>query len=323
MKLIKLIVWIILVFLTGCRKTEPAMTHPGVKEEIKFGEMRTRSQGFCNADSGNYSSDSGNSNSVVLSGFSFSLSASLDSDIPKTDYLWNIQVADKDGVWTSAKPVYWMDGIPITFFAIAPYSENQDIIQLSKAGELTSLTYIPPENAEGHLDIMTSTCTKSSGTVEFIFEHILTQLRFVVGKTFQSGVKINEIRLRNISGKGEYALHSHSWTIAPQCGQYTISDIGFTMDDSKSAGDLISATCFYLPPQVITNQDASIEIAAEDDGVEFTGTVALTNSHWDAGTIKTYSISYDGKRFSASMLEDLKDSVQVDIDELNEIPSNQ
>lgn len=307
MKQLKLILWIILFFLTGCGRSEPTAQNHYASKEVKFGEIRTRS------------ADSGNPGLSYLDGFAFSLSASLDSEAPKTDYLWNLKVSNENGYWKSSRPIYWMNGNPITFFAIAPYVEMQDIIQLNSAGETPTFTYNPPENAEEHLDLMTSSCTKIDGTVNFVFDHILTQLRFSIGRTFQTDVKIKEIRLKNISDKGEYNLQSHTWTLAPEYGQYAITDVGFTMDDSKSTGDLISGTYFYLPPQVITNQEACIEIIAEDNGQEISGTMPLTNSRWDAGTIKTYSISYDGTKFSASMLENLNESTRIDIDERNEM----
>lgn len=169
---------------------------------------------------------------------------------------------------------------------------------------------------------MASSCTKSDGTVDLVFDHILTQIRFTVGKTFRSGTKINEIKIKNISVKGEYNLHNLTWTILPEYGQFAVSNIGFTMDDRKTAGDLISETYFFVPPQSITNKGACIEIVAEDDGLEITGTMSLVGSSWDAGNIKTYSISYDGVRFSASMIEDLKESTQVDMDERNEMTSD-
>lgn len=307
MKQLKLILWIILFFLTGCGRSEPTAQNHYASKEVKFSEIRTRS------------ADSGNPGLSYLDGFAFSLSASLDSEAPKIDYLWNLKVSNENGYWKSSRPIYWMNGNPITFFAIAPYVEMQDIIQLNSAGKTPTFTYSPPENAEEHLDLMTSSCTKSDGTVDFVFDHILTQLRFSIGRTFQADVKIKEIRLKDISGKGEYNLQSHTWTLAPEYGQYAITDVGFTMDDSKSTGDLISGTYFYLPPQVITNQEACIEIIAEDNGQEISGTMPLTNSRWDAGTIKTYSISYDGTKFSASMLENLNESTRIDIDERNEM----
>ncbi len=306
MKQLELILWIILILLTGCGRSEPTAQNHYATKEVKFGEIRTRS------------SDSGSPGLSNLDGLTFSLSASLDSEAPKTDYLWNIKVSNENGYWKSSRPIYWMNGNPITFFAIAPYVEDQDIIQLNNVGESPTFTYSPPENAEEHLDLIASSCTKSEGTVDFVFDHILTQLRFTIGRTFQTDVKIKEIRLKNISGKGEYNLQSHTWTVAPEYGQYAITDVGFTMDDSKSAGDLISGTYFYLPPQVITNQEACIEIIAEYDGQEICGTMSLVNSRWDAGTIKTYSISYDGTRFNASMLESLNESTRIDIDERNE-----
>lgn len=310
MKSLELILWIILILLTGCGRTEPATGPLDARKEVKFGEIRTRG------------SDTGIANLADNSGFTFSLSASLDSKEPKTDYLWNVKVSNENGAWKSARPIYWMNGIPITFFAIAPYVENQDIVQHSKAGESPTLTYTPPENAEEHIDLMASSCTKSDGTVDLVFDHILTQIRFTVGKTFRSGTKINEIKIKNISVKGEYNLHNLTWTILPEYGQFAVSNIGFTMDDRKTAGDLISETYFFVPPQSITNKGACIEIVAEDDGLEITGTMSLVGSSWDAGNIKTYSISYDGVRFSASMIEDLKESTQVDMDERNEMTSD-
>ncbi len=310
MKSIRLIVWILFILLTGCGRTELETVHLNVPKEVRFGEIRTRG------------SDTGVANSADNSGFTFSLSASLDNEEPTTDYLWNVKVSNENGHWKSVRPIYWMNGLPITFFAIAPYVENQDIVQLSKAGEAPILTYTPPENAEEHIDLMTSSCTKSDGSVNLVFDHILTQIRFTVGKTFRPGTKVNEIRLKGIAVKGEYNQHSLSWTILPEYGQFAVSDVGFTMDDSKTAGDLISETYFFVPPQSITNKDACIEIFAEDDGLEIIGTMSLAGSRWEAGTIKTYFISYDGARFYASMLEDLKDSTRVDMDERNEITTD-
>lgn len=307
MKSIRLILWILLILLTGCGQPEPATVHLNALKEVKFGEIRTRG------------SDTGVADSANNSGFTFGLSASLDNEDPKTDYLWNVKVSNENGAWKSISPVYWMNGLPITFFAISPYVDNQDIVQLSSAGEAPTLTYTPPENAEGHLDLMTSSCTKSGGTVDLVFDHILTQIRFTVGKTFRPGTKINGIRLKDIAVKGEYNLYNQTWTILPEYGQFAVSEVGFTMDDSKKAGDLISETYFFVPPQSITNKDTCIEIVAEADGLEITGTMSLVGSSWKAGTIKTYSISYDGARFYASMLEDLKESTRVDMDELNEM----
>ncbi len=299
---------IFLILSAGCRRMDNStVTVDSSAQEIQFNRISTRSM---------------ESGSSAPADFTFGLSASLDpKDNPLTDYLWNVKVSQENGNWKSSAPIYWMNGIPICFFAVAPYpdSANQKVLQIYPAGESPALTYYPPEDANGHIDIQTATCTKSSGTVALDFEHILTRVRFTVGKTFHSGAEILEIRINGIYGKGTYNMHTGTWALNSETNSYSIENVGFIMSEYKAAGSLISATLFQIPPQVVSSPDACIEIIAIDDGREIIGTMPLAGSRWDKGAVNSYSICYDGTRFSASMTENLSETGQtIEIDDRNE-----
>mgnify|MGYP004565013147 CR=1 FL=1 len=249
----------------------------------------------------------------------FSLSAHLDDGGPAiTDYAWNVKMSQTNGIWKSDTPLFWMNGMDISFYAVIPYQNDtaDERLRLHSAGESPAVIYSAPESSDGQIGILTATDRRSSGTVALDFRHINACIRFVCGREIQDGVSISEISLDGVYKKATYRIESEQWQDIDCIGKCSISDIRFTMGSGIAVGDPISVRHFFLPPQ---ETQAQISVSITDGGSNDIYTVPVGHTVWEAGKIYTYTISYSGRKLTVSSTESLMETGNHYIDDRDEI----
>lgn len=123
----------------------------------------------------------------------------------KLNYIYNVEIAKTDAVWTPTTPVYWpLDPAEkLTFFAYATNSTT-----IATANNTLSL---PAFNSAGHpaltytnthpdidflLAIPQANRTKTSGTISFSMQHAMTKLIIRVQNVGSNAIKVTGLTLK-------------------------------------------------------------------------------------------------------------------------------
>lgn len=176
---------------------------------------------------------------------------------------------------------YWPDDI-LHFYAISPESD-QNLVKSFASGEQT-MTYTVAEDNGDHIDVMYAMVTnahrndrdgdgsnRTSGTVNLVFKHLLTQISFSA-KTAKSSMEIDieSVEMCNVQNTATFSLTNDSWS--DFTGAYSDYALGLTsavVDISDTEVELnASSGAMMLIPQTLTAWDyesSSTNTIAEAD----------------------------------------------------------
>ena len=225
--------------------------------------------------------------------FVFGLSVHLGSQEPySADYMWNTRVSSEGGIWKTDDVIYWMPEMQLRFYAYMPYvapDAPNEFMTISSAGEVPEIQYIASVNAGQHIDIQVAEDIREKGVAELNFRHILACIRVVKGSEFSDNADIEEVRVSEIIGNGNYNMVSGTWSLGSEPGTFRSSGI---------------AEPFMFPPQDIPDKSAAeLEIIVNDQGRRIKGTIPLSGTQLEGGLLYTYTISYIAGRITAAATE--------------------
>lgn len=221
-------------------------------------------------------------------------------------YFSNVKVTQDNGdFWTPTPEYRWPErNQGLCIWAYAPY--NTANLELPNAdGTTTAFTYTVPDKVEDQKDLLIAEPeafkgepTSGTGTLALNFKHVLTAVRFVVGKDVQEGA-IKSIALKGVHGKGTYKRNATKWdlpvegddirnfthnfeTSAPVGGNNTSEGMQINPDEAT----------FMMIPQTLP-EGAQIEIVFTEKktGGDYTLTASIAGDAWDMGQTITYRIS--------------------------------
>jgi hypothetical protein len=214
--------------------------------------------------------------------------------------------------WTSDDPDSWpAEGGMVKFAAIFPaYSDSSTLYvnysNLDYADGIISYDYTVPSEVEKQTDTQVGISEEKADnyaqTVPMTFGHVLTAIRFTVGSSMPSGMKITKIQFNNIYSEGHYTSSSEmsssdlgTWSSLSGKTSFSYSMSYSTTGSSSGAailGGTNSTTNFIMIPQTL-GDDAELVVTyvSEDDGTEYNKTYSLAGKEWEIGQFVTYRLS--------------------------------
>lgn len=208
------------------------------------------------------------------------------------DFMYDASVAKKGSSWIPDSNPYWPgDAYKMKFFAYAP--KGSDAYRLSdrgSAGAPTITCAIPADVAEQH-DLLVAASTEISGntntSVDLLFHHALTAVRFVCGSDMKAGT-VKSVTLKGVNSVGVYRFETHAWS-----GIGTVKDFSQILTSSAGAENspiTSEAQTFMMIPQTLPD-NAKIEIVFDDGTGERILTGNIAGSEWPMGNTVTYKVS--------------------------------
>ena len=220
------------------------------------------------------------------------------SDQTVTDKLFMNEEATKNGTIWSTQTIYYWPGSDFTldFYAWAP--STAEGLTTTEATTTKNLTYTVPTDITKQSDLVVAKSTSVAGNnnaaVSLNFNHICTQVRFVIGNMMQPGTIVS-VGFKGVSNKGTYNLSTAAWTLDnTSTGDFTYG-ANMTTTGSEADGTAITsgANTFMMLPQAFAEAStATVEVVFTD---EFSKTRTLTanvaGSSWPMGKTVTYRLS--------------------------------
>ena len=192
-------------------------------------------------------------------------------------------------------PVFWSkvgENNKLRVYSYAPYvgTNTGNFIVTSVDGE-PSVTYSVPNDVESQTDIIASDMKEVPGDykqyIPLVYNHILTGIRFKAG----FDCKVKKIEIKNIHGKGTYAL-SGTWSgQTGKNGTSATDSYAIEFDGGKTCteGAMITDgnSIFMMIPQQLP-ETAQVVLTYDDDK---TITASLKGLKWEPGKLITYTIN--------------------------------
>ncbi len=181
-----------------------------------------------------------------------------------------------DGVWSTDATFYW-SGNEITFCAYVP-SDN-----FTQSG--TTLKFSMDADVEDQEDLMVAKDVKSTGSVSFSFERIMSLVKFSVKGEDEDAYVVESVTMSGVADAASFDMATGEW------GPVSTSGASFAADvvDSGSEGQITTSTGYLM----VLPQTSDITITA----VNSNGTpkeYELTDEEWVAGNLYNYTIDRDG-----------------------------
>ncbi|MEG1684845.1 MAG: fimbrillin family protein [Bacteroides sp.] len=215
---------------------------------------------------------------------------------PAPDYMYNQKVAKNNTAWECTPARYWPTKGSLSFFAYAPFCNDNKLIAFSpstKAGAPT-LTYTTPQDVASQLDLLAAAPlydqTIKSAALPVSFKHLLSSIEFSAIKepTLGEIIKIQEITITGLKTKATYSYPTTgtgSWVLdaTSPASNYVVSVAKGQLKDVEltNTAAVISSTDLVMPlPQAIPATTGTVTLSAKI-------------SYNKAGVIQTRTVSAD------------------------------
>lgn len=208
-------------------------------------------------------------------------------------------------------PYYWPVNGEMTFFAVAPCDDNNNL-SIPNSIDAPTITYTIPEDIAQHTDIMvaqsTIDCPTNDGTipVSLQFQHLLAAVQFKVGD--MQLIQINSLSVSGIKG-GTITMtyENDAWSYTSSAENVTYTPI-FTTEGTPNvdtsglptgtdiAGKSNGLTMLVMPQEIGADATVTIDYKELITGEEKTNQVinlGATAHNWVAGQTTVYTLNID------------------------------
>ena len=225
-------------------------------------------------------------------------------EVKKKGSQWNTVYTDGGSEY--CQEYLWKAGETKTFYAYANLPESgATIVNADATGQ--TLTYTVPASVADQTDILMGLCTgdgrtgpsgseQMTGTALLSFVHPLAAVRFKLGAvTGTASFEVNSIAVENVYGSGSVTQSASN----PLAAEWTDLSSTITVSQTVTTQPTIEAPdmgeAFMLIPQTFSaTATARIAMTCTVDGKLRTVYSPLGGETWTAGSIHTYTLSYNG-----------------------------
>lgn len=207
-------------------------------------------------------------------------------------FFMNEEASSAQNVWRTDRIYYWPgSNHALQFYAWAPVDANSFVTPSTPHS--TDCTYTVPAAASEQKDILVASTAEISGNnnaaVPLQFEHICSQVRFVVGSEMQPGT-IQSVALKNVAGSGTYSMSKKSWTLNAEVVDFS-QELNLSTTGSEVDGTGITTpqgTFMMLPQTFAADSPAQVEVVfINEKGESRTLTASIAGSSWPMGKTVT------------------------------------
>ena len=219
-----------------------------------------------------------------------------DNTLMNTFFMNEDASSNAQNVWQTDRIYYWPgSNHTLQFYAWAPI-DVQGFVSPSTPQSM-DCTYTVPAVASEQKDILVASTSEISGNnnaaVPLQFEHVCTQIRFVVGSEMQPGT-IQSVTLKSVAGSGTYSMSNNTWTLNAAVTDFT-QQLNLRTTGSEVDGTDITTTegTFMMLPQTFASDSpAQVEVVFINENQETrTLTACIAGSQWPMGKTVTYKLS--------------------------------
>lgn len=219
-----------------------------------------------------------------------------DNTLMNTFFMNEEASSSAQNVWRTDRIYYWPgSNHALQFYAWAPVDANSFVTPSTPHS--TDCTYTVPAAASEQKDILVASTAEISGNnnaaVPLQFEHICSQVRFVVGSEMQPGT-IQSVALKNVAGSGTYSMSKKSWTLNAAVTDFSqVLNLSTTGREVDGTGITTPQGTFMMLPQTFAaDSPAQVEVVfINEKGVSRTLTASIAGSQWPIGKTITYRLS--------------------------------
>lgn len=197
-------------------------------------------------------------------------------------------------IWSTDRIYYWPGSDhKLQFVAWAPTAISGFTAPTTAS---KTLAYTVPATVTDQKDILVAQTEEIEGTnkttaVPLSFEHICTQVCFVIGSEMQPGT-IKSIKLMGIKNAGTYDIASKSWTLTDATAEFS-QTMNQATTGSETEGTAITSgeNIFMMLPQTL-GETAQVEVVfTNENGEDRTLTASIAGTSWPIGKTVTYKLS--------------------------------
>ncbi len=220
------------------------------------------------------------------------------------DFINNQQVSTSGSIWKTGTDYYWPDnGDKLSFFAYAPFGNNNVTIASASSTGMPSITYTANTDVTKQPDLMvaktlnqTRNTTSIAAGVDMSFYHTLTAITFAVGKDMVPGV-FKSISIKGAITTATYNLSTSAWDTSngTSTGDISITLNGTTGIVINGTADVAltsgTSTMMMIPQTFSSGSTAYIEAVFNNGNGDKTLKAPLAGTTWDSGTSIIYKLS--------------------------------
>ena len=282
--------------------------HPIIQNGVYFynqeGELVTR-DGIAISKGGNkiISTTRGSLAQDVNSGFGIS---AIYNDGTDKAYFVNNKATKVGDLWFTENKDKWPDSTNgLSFYAYAPYSNDNRMLRLADGDEIAQSKQIQYEASSTDIvnqpDFVVANSKdnklvsgKAQPSVNLTFSHALTAISFVAAKDILSGT-VKSVSFKNVKGNGIYNLETGTWTSVDTPMDFTLrlgtDGNGVTVNGTSDIALTSGTQNFMMIPQRFTSDDSKVVMELEEaDGTSYHLEAPL-KTEWQAGHTVTYRLS--------------------------------
>ena len=282
--------------------------HPIIQNGVYFynqeGELVTR-DGIAISKGGNkiISTTRGSLAQDVNSGFG--ISAIYNDDTDKAYFVNNKATKVGDLWFTENKDKWPASTNGLSFYAYAPYSNDNSMLRLAGGDKIAQSKQIQYEASSTDIvhqpDFVVANSKdnklvsgKAQPSVNLTFSHALTAISFVAAKDILSGT-VKSVSFKNVKGNGIYNLETGTWTSVDTPMDFTLrlgtDGNGVTVNGTSDIALTSGTQNFMMIPQRFTSDDSKVVMELEEaDGTSYHLEAPL-KTEWQAGHTVTYRLS--------------------------------
>ncbi|BCS85846.1 hypothetical protein prwr041_17390 [Prevotella herbatica] len=220
------------------------------------------------------------------------------------DFINNQQVSTSGSIWKTGADYFWPDdGDKLSFFAYAPFGNNDVTVASASSTGTPSITYTANTDVTKQPDLMvaktlnqTRNTTSIAAGVDMSFYHALTAITFSVGKDMVPGV-FKSIAIKGVITTATYNLSTNAWNTinGTSTGDISITLNGTTGIVIDGTADVAltsgTSTMMMIPQTFSSGSTAYIEAVFNNGNGDKTLTASLAGTTWNSGTSTIYKLS--------------------------------
>ncbi len=211
----------------------------------------------------------------------------------------------------SITPYYWPVNGTMTFFAVAPCDDNNNL-SIPNSIDAPAITYTIPEDVASQTDIMvaqsTVDCSTNDATnpVPLQFQHLLAAVQFKVGD--MQLIQINSLSVSGIKGGTVTMTYENgAWSYTSSADNVTYMPV-FTIDGKPNidtsglpagtdiAGNSNGLTMLVMPQEIGADAKVTLnykELITGEEKINQVINLGATAHNWVAGQTTVYKLNID------------------------------
>lgn len=230
--------------------------------------------------------------------------------------------------YATTNSYFWPTGDgKLSFHALVGMSDAVKVTASENAGNF-DIEYTVPTDATKQNDLLlakTAPLNTPGQKVPLSFEHLCSQVTFVIGKEMQQGT----IRRITLSGINSHGVYSSSWTGVGSPKSFTINTNKNTAGNETAGTAIVGAeyTMMMLPQTLGENAELTVVFSDKITQKEYTFKASLAGTSWPQSKKTTYYIGitpqYEISLESPILVQDATYEICEATIRVNNLPANE